>query len=103
MMQDLYNELTNPIPEFQEGGVIKYNAPTSVMLRASRMLKTLADTNDTNLILIARLQQREAEVLADLERAYNEIEVYRNSVDSVSVIDRVDVPASTEDASGNGV
>ncbi len=97
-MQNLYNELTNPIPEFQEGGVIKYNAPTSVMLRASRMLKTLADTNDTNLILIARLQQREAEVLSDLERAHNEIESYRSSVDSVSNINRTDVPASTEDA-----
>jgi len=102
-MQNLYNELTNPIPEFQEGGVIKYNAPTSVMLRASRMLKTLADTNDTNLILIAQLQNREAGIMADLERAHNEIESYRSSVDSVSNINRTDVPARTEDTFENGV
>ena len=69
------------------------------------MLKTLADTNDANLILIAQLQQREAGILADLERANNENKIHRDSNASVNTNAsiRAEVPTGTKDAVSDGV
>lgn len=55
-MQNLYNELVSGYTETNEKGEMVTKAPTSLMLRAARTLKNLADTNDTNMVSIRSMQ-----------------------------------------------
>jgi len=73
-MQNLYNELMNGTVEYKDGGHIVQHPPTALALRAARMLKQLADTNDTNGLLIRQLQAREQEVHRNLEITEAKIE-----------------------------
>jgi hypothetical protein len=62
-MNNLYNELMNGSVEFKDGGIITQHPPTSLMLRAARALKQMADTNDNNMALISQIQGREQSML----------------------------------------
>lgn len=73
-MQNLYNELINGTVEYKDGGHIVQHPPTALALRAARMLKQLADTNDVNGILIRQLQAREEEVHRNLKITEAKIE-----------------------------
>lgn len=73
-MQNLYNELINGTTEYKDGGHIIQHPPTALALRAARMLKQLADTNDVNGLLIRQLQSREEEVHRNLKITEAKIE-----------------------------
>jgi len=73
-MQNLYNELINGTVEYKDGGHIVQHPPTALALRAARMLKQLAETNDVNGILIRQLQAREEEVHRNLKITEAKIE-----------------------------
>lgn len=73
-MQNLYNELINGTTEYRDGGHIIQHPPTALALRAARMLKQLADTNDVNGLLIRQLQSREEEVHRNLKITEAKIE-----------------------------
>lgn len=73
-MQNLYNELINGTVEYKDGGHIIQHPPTALALRAARMLKQLADTNDVNGLLIRQLQSREEEVHRNLKITEAKIE-----------------------------
>lgn len=75
-MQQLYNELTSPVIIFNDKGEQVQSAPTALMLRASRSLKQLADTNDTNNALVQKLQ-------ALINEAYQENEYLRKENESL--------------------
>ena len=72
--------------EYKDGGTIVQHPPTALMLRAARTLKQLADTNDTNAILINQLQAREQGVLQSLE--INEAKIDRLHAQLQEAIDR---------------
>ena len=55
-MQNLYNELVSPIVETNDKGEQTLRPPTSLMLRAARTIKQLADTNDGNMVIIQNYQ-----------------------------------------------
>ena len=65
-MNNLYNALNNGEVEFKDGGQFVQRAPTATMLRAAKVLKQLADTNDNNVMLINQLQQREANLINEI-------------------------------------
>lgn len=73
-MQNLYNELINGTTEYKADGHILQHPPTALALRAARMLKQLADTNDVNGLLIRQLQSREEEVHRNLKITEAKIE-----------------------------
>ena len=102
-MQNLYNQLTNPIPEYQADGVIKYNPPTSVMLRSARVIKQLANINDNNLLTINRLQVREGSLLSDLERLNNEIKTLRDTISELTSIRGTPMPLSPQTTNSEGI
>lgn len=56
-MQQLYNQLINPIVEFNDKGEQVQKPPLSVMLRAARILKELDSVNTANGIVIQQYAQ----------------------------------------------
>jgi chaperonin cofactor prefoldin len=75
-MQNLYNELVNGITETNDKGEMLTHPPSSLMLRAARTLKQLADINDTNMINITGMQQaiqRDHTVFSQLSDRINEL------------------------------
>lgn len=55
-MQNLYNELVAGATELDANGNMITKAPTSLMLRAARTLKQLADINDGNMHNMQHMQ-----------------------------------------------
>jgi hypothetical protein len=72
-MNNLYNELMNGSVEHKDGGIIVQHPPTSLMLRAARAIKQMADTNDTNMALINQIQSREQSLLEALAKNEEQI------------------------------
>lgn len=72
-MNNLYNSLLSPIIEFNEKGEQISHPPTAVMLRAGRVLKQLADTNDNNVMIIGQLQLRNAQLEAEVDQLRKEL------------------------------
>lgn len=70
-MQQLYSQLTGPVIEFNDKGEQISRPPTSVMLRAARTIKTLLDTNNTNMGVINQ-QGKEIESLINQLKVANE-------------------------------
>lgn len=102
-MQTLFNDLTNGTPEYKDNGQIIVHAPTKLMLRAARVLKQLSDTNETNTATVLQLQTREAELLSDLERAYEDIKELKRVISDNSSVGEPVLPSGTENAEGSGI
>lgn len=102
-MQTLINDLNNGTPEYRDNGQIIVHPPTAVMLRAARVLKQLSDTNDTNMAHIMLLQNREAALLSDLERAYEDIKELKRIISDTSSVESVVLPSSTESTDSVGI
>lgn len=76
-MNNLYNELINGSVEFRDEGVVIQHPPTSLALRAARMLKQLADTNDTNMIVISQLERNQQELFNEIQLLKEQNENYQ--------------------------
>jgi hypothetical protein len=76
-MNNLYNELINGSIEFRDEGVVIQHPPTSLALRAARMLKQLADTNDTNMIVISQLERNQHELFNEVKLLKEQNENYQ--------------------------
>lgn len=102
-MQTLLNDLTNGTPEYKDNGQVIHHPPTKVMLRAARSLKQLLDTTETNTIAVMQLQTREAELLSELGRAYENIEELKRTISDNSSVGEPILPPGTESADGGGI
>lgn len=76
-MNNLYNELINGSIEFRDEGVVVQHPPTSLALRAARMLKQLTDTNDTNMIVISQLERNQHELFNEIKLLKEQNENYQ--------------------------
>lgn len=75
-MQNLYNELTSGTTETNAKGEMVTKPPTSLMLRAARTLKQLADINDNNMVNINGMQQalqHDSNIHVELSGKINEL------------------------------
>ena len=83
-MNDLYNSLINGSAYTTDTGEVISTPPTALNLRAARVLKQVVDINDSNVGIIAQLQQREQVSLNYAEQQRIIIETLIKQVDDLT-------------------
>ena len=104
-MQNLYNELTNSVTEYNDKGEAVTGAPTSLMLRAARAIKQLDEIAKNNAILINQYNNdinQQANEIKELNESLYQAKQQVSSVGSEGTVDQGSDSTSEEGVSPEG-
>ncbi len=82
-MQQLYNELVSPVSETNDKGELVSKSPTSLMMRAARVIKQADEINATNLANVQTNQQRVLDITIENQKLTEIINQLRKENESL--------------------